>query len=63
MKQENNDEKYFTINQICKFFKISKSTFHRRRKKHNFPNPAIKDGRIIRYEKNLIEEWLKQQKN
>lgn len=57
------EKKYFTIKQICEFFKISKSTFYRRRKKPLFPAPAIKDGRIIRYERELIEEWFKQQKN
>ena len=55
------NKKYFTTTEVCEFFSISKSTLYRRKKNPSFPKPAITSERIIRFEKELIEKWFKEQ--
>ena len=48
--------KLLTINEVCLMYKISRSTVDRWRKDGL---PSIKVGRGVRFEENVLTEWVK----
>jgi excisionase family DNA binding protein len=49
-------EKYLTVNQICEWLNISRATLTNWR---NRGLPAIKIGRTVRFDKEEVKEWLR----
>jgi excisionase family DNA binding protein len=51
-------EQYLTVNQMCEWLMISRNTLSRWRKDGL---PTIKIGRTIRFEKEEVKKWLRDQ--
>lgn len=50
-----------TISELCALLKCSRMSLHRMRKKHGFPLPIrINGGSHVRWNKQMILNWLKQ---
>lgn len=50
-------EEYMTVEEVCKWLKIGKTTVERWRKKGM---PFIKVDKLVRFNKDEVEQWLKQ---
>lgn len=50
-------KEYLTVNQLCDWLKISRTTVERWRKQGL---PFIKVDKLIRFNKDEVEQWLKQ---
>lgn len=49
------DDEFLTVEQLCDLFKISRSTVVRLRKKGM---PHLQQGRVVRFEKIKVKEWM-----
>ena len=52
-------KEYLTVDEVCKWLKVSRNTIERWRKKGM---PFIKTGRLVRFDRAEIEEWLEEQR-
>ncbi len=49
-------KEFITVDELCEWLKISRRTSERWRKEGL---PFIKQGRLIRFDKQVVTEWLK----
>ena len=49
---------FLRVNDICRLLRISKPTFWRLRRTHDFPEPTRLTDRVIAWGKREVEEWL-----
>jgi excisionase family DNA binding protein len=47
-----------TIDQICAYLQISRTTHWRMRKKGEFPKPTNSSRGTLRWKRSIFEEWL-----
>lgn len=52
-----NSEFLFTLDEVCKFLKISKSTIYKMSELGKIP--SIKIGKQLRFRQNSIMDWVK----
>jgi excisionase family DNA binding protein len=53
-------DEYLTVEELCKWLKISRATVDRWRKQGM---PFIKVDKLVRFKKSEIEQWLEQKDN
>lgn len=53
----------FTLEELCKYLKISKHTIYKFTQKQNKKIPCFKVGRELRFSKKSIEAWIAKQEN
>lgn len=52
------DEKFLTTDELCELFKVSRSTVERWRKAGM---PYIKQGKLVRFDKEEVLKWFKEE--
>ncbi len=53
-------EEYMTVKQLCDWLKVSRTTVDKWRRKGM---PFIKEEKLVRFNKDEVEQWLKQKSN
>jgi predicted DNA-binding transcriptional regulator AlpA len=49
-----------TVTEVCKELKIGRTTLHRARRHHGFPQPVRRSLRGIAFRRDEVEAWVNQ---